>query len=174
MGNSSYEGKEWSSFFVQSVSESIKSVLDIGAGQGTYYHVLNKYIPETVWSCVEAWQPYIDNFGLKNFYTNIYNEDVRTFDVSGHLYDLVIAGDVLEHMSKDEALAVFAKFKSICKYFIISIPIIKWPQDAINDNSYEIHVKDDWSHNEVMKSFPDVIKFYCGQQIGVYVLKGDL
>lgn len=174
MGDSSYQGKEWSSFFVQSVRSDVKSVLDIGAGQGTYYKLLNKYIPDAIWSCVEAWQPYIDNFNLKDFYTNVFNEDIRTFNATGRSYDLVIAGDVLEHMLKEEALDVFAKFKPICKYFIISIPIIKWPQDVINENSYEIHVKDDWSHDEVMQSFPDVVGFYCGSQIGVYVLKGNL
>jgi SAM-dependent methyltransferase len=174
MGNSSYEGKEWTSFFVQSVSKKIKSVLDIGPGQGTYHYFLNKYIPDATWACVEVWKPYISSFNLDQRYTDIYNEDIRTFDVANNTYDLVIAGDVLEHMSKDDAINVFAKFKPVCKYFIISIPIVKWPQEALNDNPYEVHVKDDWSHDEVMGTFPSVGAFFSGQQIGVYVLKGDL
>jgi hypothetical protein len=70
----------------------------------------------------------------------------------------VIAGDVLEHMTKEEALTVISNLLPRCKYFIISIPIIKWPQDAVNGNPFEIHVKDDWSDKEALESFPSIYK----------------
>jgi len=40
-------------------------------------------------------------------------------------------------------------------------------------NPFQIHVKDDWSHQEVMESFSDVTAFFVGSAIGVYIVAGD-
>jgi predicted TPR repeat methyltransferase len=173
MGNSSYQGKEWTSAFVQIASSDrpIKRILDIGPGQGTYYHLLGHCLPDSVWHGVEIFQAYIDKFNLNNFYDEIYNQDIRDFHTE-ESYDLVIAGDVLEHMEKEEAQAVVGGLLKQCRWFIISIPIVKWEQGAINDNDHEIHVKDDWSHNEVMDSFDNISYAFVGSEIGVYALRG--
>jgi len=173
MGNSIYQGKEWTMAFVSFLSHEIDDVLDIGPGQGTYYHLLNNILKDCEWTGVEAFEPYIENFNLKSFYNYIYHQDIREFQPT-RSYDLVIAGDVLEHMTKEEALAVVAKFKPFCKFFLISIPIIHWPQEAINDNPFEVHVKDDWSHEEILNTFDNIVQGFVGSHIGVYVLSGDI
>lgn len=173
MGNSSYEGKEWTQAFIQFCGQDIKSVLDIGPGQGTYYHILNRQLADATWHAVEIFKPYIDKFNLSDFYDEVYNQDARDFYPSQN-YDLIIAGDVLEHMTKDEAVALVNRLLKHTKHLLISIPIVKWPQDEINDNPNEVHVKDDWSHSEVIESFDKIATGFAGRQIGVYVLIGDL
>lgn len=173
MGNSSYEGKEWTQAFVQFCGQNVKNVLDIGPGQGTYYHILNRQLKDAIWHGVEIFKPYIEKFNLEDHYDEIYNEDIRSFSPKQD-YDLIIAGDVLEHMTKEEAVEVVNKLLDYTKYFLISIPIVKWPQDEINDNPNEVHVKDDWSHNEILETFDAILTGFAGQQIGVYVLTGRL
>lgn len=175
MGNSSYQGKEWTLAFVQFAGEEkpINKILDIGPGQGTYYHLLKPCIPDSVWHGIEIFQPYIDQFKLNEFYDAIYHKDVRQFQPKDE-YDLVITGDVLEHMTKEEAQSVVNNLLKACRWLIISIPIVKWEQGAINDNDHEIHVKDDWSHDEVMESFPNISYAFKGSHIGVYALYGEI
>ena len=130
-----------------------KSVLDIGAGAGKYGRLVKRVLPETTTvHAVEVWGPYIKEFSLNEIYAKIYMMDVR--NVSQDVYDLyefVIFGDVLEHMTKDEAVRVFDKVNSSA---IISIPIVHWPQGHEHGNPYEEHVKDDWSVQEVLDTFP--------------------
>ena len=173
MGNSIYQGKEWTKAFVEFHKHEIQKICDIGPGQGTYYHILNSDIPDRDWTGIEAFLPYINQFSLTSFYQTILNKDIRKYKPVEE-YDLVIAGDVLEHMRKEEAIEVVQKFMPLCKYFLISIPIIHWPQDAINNNPFEVHVKDDWSDQEIRETFDNVIYSFVGSHIGVYVLQGNL
>lgn len=173
MGNSIYQGKEWTKAFVSFNKNSIKKICDIGPGQGTYYHILKEDIPESHWTGVEAFMPYINQFNLTHFYDVIKNKDIRRF-IPTEEYDLVIAGDVLEHMTKEQAIEVVNKFKPLCKFFLISIPIIHWPQAAINNNPFEVHVKDDWSDAEIRETFDNILYSFVGSHIGVYVLAGEI
>jgi hypothetical protein len=47
------------------------------------------------------------------------------------------------------------------------------PQDAVGGNPFEIHVKDNWTHQEVLVSFPNIIKFGTTKKIGVYWIEGQ-
>lgn len=174
MGNSSYQGKEWTAAFVDFKKDEIKNILDLGPGQGTYYSLLHKQLEGSVWHGVEVFLPYIIQFRLEYYYNRIYHTDVREF-IPEQDYDLIIAGDILEHMTKEQAIELVDKMLEKTKYFLISIPIVHWPQDAINNNPYEIHIKDDWSDEEMRQTFGDkIINSFAGSHIGVYVLNGKL
>jgi predicted TPR repeat methyltransferase len=171
MGNSSNEGKQWIFDFFRSLSGSVKSVLDLGAGSGNYQKMMSPETPNASWSAVEIFKPYIDHYKLDRIYNKVIHADIRQFS-SLESYDVVIAGDVLEHMTKNEAISVVMNLLPFCKYFIISIPIVKWEQGEIDGNPYEAHVKDDWSHEEVISTFPHIQQQWKGAKIGVYVLRG--
>jgi 2-polyprenyl-3-methyl-5-hydroxy-6-metoxy-1,4-benzoquinol methylase len=118
-----------------------KSVLDIGVGEGTYLNWLkHKYqskqdwqlnagpLAECTWTGVEIWTPYIKEFDLTSKYETIINEDIRKIDYTKiGPFDVAIAGDVLEHMSKDDAIKVVDKVLSVATHLFISIPIIHYP-----------------------------------------------
>ena len=71
------------------------TILDIGAGCGTYSDLLRGYGYKM--DAVEIWEPYINQYGLKNKYGWVYEENVlkMPLDVLG-AYDFYILGDVLE------------------------------------------------------------------------------
>jgi hypothetical protein len=118
---------------------------------------------------VEVWQPYIDQFNLVNRYDRLYNMDARMLESFD--YDLVILGDVLEHMSEADATKLWDKISKQARYGIISIPIIHYHQEAINGNPYEIHVEEDWTTERVLKAFHSIVEHVEFPITGVFVAK---
>lgn len=145
----------------------LTSMLDVGAGAGTYAHVFAQHFPNVNRFAVEAWTPYINEFELQMLYTEVFNRDIR--DHKYFTYDIVIFGDVLEHMTKEEALVVWGKVAKKAKYALISIPIIHYPQDEVHGNPFERHVKDDWTHEEVLETFPQITNFVTSDVVGSYL-----
>ena len=78
-------------------------VLDVGPGYGKYGVLLREYLdPTPVIDAVEAWLPYIHDHGLEGIYREVMwcrAEDIHDDDLA--TYDLVMMGDVIEHMEKD-------------------------------------------------------------------------
>ena len=141
--------------------------LDIGCGSGTYA----KLFPDVCWSGVEIWEPYIEQYGLNDLYETIQMSDIRDLvpeNTTKH-WDVAIAGDVLEHMTADEAKAVVANLRQFATYVIISIPIGHYPQGEYEGNPHEAHVKDDWSDAEVREAFGEPLFGQVDNEIGVYI-----
>jgi cyclopropane fatty-acyl-phospholipid synthase-like methyltransferase len=145
----------------------LKSMLDVGAGAGTYAHIFAQHFPNTKRFAVEAWAPYIQEFALKDIYVEVFNHDIRDHEYFN--YDIIIFGDVLEHMTKEEALSVWDKVSKQSSYALISIPIVHYPQDAVHGNPFEEHIKDDWSHEEVLATFPQITNFTTSAIVGSYL-----
>ena len=175
MPSSSKEGKDVIREWIEEFSTKVKTVVDLGVGKGTYHRFFSKksnILRHAKWIGVEVWQPYIDNFNLKSIYDHIEKEDIRLVDYQkfGNI-DLVFAGDVLEHMTKEEAVLLVKNIFYNAKRIIISIPIVHYPQDEVDGNPFEKHIKDDWSHQEMLETFPQISKHWQGKIIGVYLLE---
>jgi SAM-dependent methyltransferase len=158
---SSRVGKLETLKWFQDNEPSITRILDIGVGSGTYAKLLknNNVCVNTEIIGIEAWKPYIEQFALDSLYTKIINQDVRAIawkDLGN--FDVAIAGDVLEHVTKEEAIDIVEQVLDFSKTLIISIPVVHMPQDAYEGNPFEIHVKPDWSHEEVLATWPNYIK----------------
>lgn len=129
----------------------IKTVLDVGAGKGTYSDMLKPYIDRI--DAVEIWEPYIEQFNLHTKYDNVINADIREYSSWWfENYDLVIFGDILEHMTQRESLFVWHK-ASAAMYGLISVPIIHYPQGAEFGNPYEEHVQEHMRPDEIRKFY---------------------
>jgi SAM-dependent methyltransferase len=174
MPTSSKEGKSVIREWITEFKDDIKVVLDLGVGSGTYHRLFvrkSNLLRDAKWIGVEAWEPYINEYDLIKRYDTIINEDICKIDFSVlNDVDLVLAGDVLEHMTKEDAVRVINDLLQISKNIIISIPIVYYPQDEIDGNPFEIHIKDNWSHTEMMESFPQIKRSWQGSVIGVYLL----
>ena len=138
---------------IKFVKESnIKTVLDIGAGRGTYGSLLREHV-DTI-DAIEIWEPYISEFGLENIYDSVQLMDFRDYAVdTGKRYDLIIFGDVLEHMSREESLQSWAVASYIARYGLISVPIIHYPQGAEFGNPYEVHVQEHLEPEDIRKDY---------------------
>jgi cyclopropane fatty-acyl-phospholipid synthase-like methyltransferase len=177
MPKSSPNGKKWTKEKIKKLITEKSNLLDIGCGRGTYKDLFKdvEVIANSNWVAVEVWEPYISQFNLTAKYNKILNEDARALDwkTLGN-WDLVFMGDVLEHMTKEQAQELVDLALKHTKYILISIPIVYMPQGADGGNEYEIHVKPDWSDKEVLESFPNIVEHHKEGKIGVYLLKGAL
>ena len=179
MSYSLSSGKAETLAWFQKNADSIKTVVDIGPGSGTYIKLIRedaKCCVDSTWIGVEIWAKYIKEFNLENRYNRIINADVRTVDWNELAPDVVIAGDVLEHMTKEDAVSLVDRILSVAKTLIVSIPIRYMPQDEhAYENPHEAHIKDDWSHDEVMATWGhyifDSYRKSQKSKLGVYWLR---
>ena len=100
------DGKgEIKDFIIKEFTKETK-ILDVGPGRGIYGQNLNKNF--TI-DCVEIFPRYITDYNLSEIYNNIFISDILDFDYSE--YDLLIMGDVLEHiLFPEEIIKIFQNF----------------------------------------------------------------
>jgi glycosyltransferase involved in cell wall biosynthesis len=157
------QGKQFTRNIVGRVKH--ERMLDIGPGSGTYA----KLFPDAKWTGIEIFKPYVEQYGLKDLYEEIIIGDVRDYDLSTlGRFDVAIAGDVLEHMTAEDAVLVVEKLKAVADTVIVSIPIGHHPQGEWEGNVHETHVVDDWSDEEFRKVFGQPTWGAVDDCIGVY------
>ena len=166
MPSSDTRGKAQILDFVRNLKH--ERMLDIGCGEGTYA----KLFPEARWTGVEVWQPYVDQYDLHSLYNDLRIMDARDWTSSDERWDIAVAGDVLEHMTVDEAKSLFDKLRACANWVVVSIPF-DMPQGEWGGNPHERHVKDDWSHDEVKRVFGNPEWCHVDYPIGVYAFRGN-
>lgn len=121
-----------------------RRVLDVGPGHGKASVLLREYLsdPPDVIDAVEAWEPYVGRFGLGDLYDRVYVGDVTatTWDLGGTVvgaqdtllrYDLVLMGDVIEHIPHEPAMALLRR--------IPGAVVICTPVDYFHNDPLGIH-----------------------------------
>ncbi len=184
MASSYTEGKQQIVEYLEEIQP--KTVIDVGPGCGTYWSILNgkyrSWLPGNTTfvdytgkpphiAAIEAFYPYLDMYQLRDKYNEIIISDARYFNWARVAADLVIFGDVLEHMTVDEAAYVFEEASLATDNIIVSLPIIPFPQGAVGGNQFEVHVKEDWTDELMKQTFGAPHKSWNGQSIGVYWFK---
>lgn len=143
------------------------SVLDVGAGCGTYYNLLHDVFPNM--DAVEVFKDNIINYSLEDKYNKVYNMDIKNFKFEH--YDLVIMGDVLEHLTVEEAQFVIEYIYPRCNQLLIAVPY-QMEQGEVENNKYEIHLQPDLTPEIFGQRYPQM-KFLCGNGGYGYYVKGE-
>ncbi len=143
-------------------------ILDVGCGWGKWGFLFRGWLDtEVSGNQKEKWTHRID--GLEVFkphitpvhtylYNNIYTEDFRTFFKSDKMeqYDLVIMGDVLEHVVLEEGMQSIKDVGKKCKTLIVSAPNYKDNCKAKFGNPAEAHMA--WWTKENFESMDNLYK----------------
>ena len=137
--------------------------LDVGAGDGKWAALLKDYL---LMDAVEVFWPNIANHELYKKYHNTYIADIRDFKYL--YYDLIIFGDVLEHMSTEDAQRVLNYARPRCNYILVAVPF-NWPQGAIYGNPYEVHVQAVLTPEIFNKRYPGFKCIYLSDNYGYYI-----
>ena len=155
-------------WFLQNVSLDT-SILDIGAGCGTYSDLLRGYGYKM--HAVEIWEPYIKQYDLNNKYSCVYEENIlkMPFDLLD-TYDFFILGDVLEHLSVEDAqwLMNFLKIKG--KQYLVAVPYVM-EQGEYEGNIHETHLQPDLTPENMLERYPDLELLYGNNFYGYYTNK---
>jgi predicted TPR repeat methyltransferase len=167
MAGSNPENRDW---ILQKVLEiQPKSIIDVGAGAGTYSQLLRKHLPDTKFIAVEIYGKNIEQYKLQEMYDEVIYADVRL--LNSFVADLVIFGDVLEHMTQVEAINVWDVARHSAKWGIISIPIVHYAQGEVDGNIHEAHIVDDWNNLRVFACFEKIVEAKIGEVTGAYLAK---
>jgi len=124
-----------------------KHVLDVGAGFGKWGLLAreyldiwkNRYTPSQ-WKLkldgVEAWPAYITPLH-QYIYSNLIIKPIQ--EVTPSWYDMIIFGDILEHLEKEAAIDLLHRWEKYCRYMLISTPNGFVAQGSWFGNHLEIH-----------------------------------
>ena len=137
-------------------------------GCGTYYNLLHDYF--TTFDGVEAFANNIEKYNLRNKYRNVYNEDIKNFKFE--YYDIIIIGDVLEHLTIEEAQKALKYCEQRCKQLIVAVPYML-PQDAVENNIYEIHKQPDLTKENMKERYPSLKLLIGNSDYGYYVKQNN-
>ena len=159
------EIKQW---IIDNVPNS-KRILDVGPGQGTYSDLLRDHGYRI--DAVEIWAPYVDQFGLRAKYDNVYIADIREFDIED--YDFIILGDVLEHLSKADAQALISKINLLQIGAMIAVPYMMEQDGAEYGNEHETHLQPDLTQQVMLKRYPELVPLYTNQWYGYYAIQDN-
>lgn len=149
MPTSDAEGKDWSlERFRRHLPDT---VTDIGPGEGTYAKLFRPTHTGVWWTGIEIHKPYIAKYKLRStklrvMYDELHVEDARTSEP--HLFhrDLVICGDVLEHMPREDAVELLHRIAAGpddapgARHILVSVPIVESVQGAVGGNPAEAHL----------------------------------
>ena len=123
-------------------------ILDVGSCDGKWKRLLPEY---KNMDAVDAWEP--NCIQCEPLYRKTYHKDVAEFEYEK--YDLIIFGDVIEHMDVPTAQQVLQYASTRCKDMIVAVPF-QYPQGAIYGNPWEIHKQPDLTPAIFAERYPDL------------------
>jgi hypothetical protein len=185
MGTSNWQNISYCVDLIKKINP--ESILDVGAGFGRWGILSREFLD--IWEdnnysdnwnrkidLVEIFSGYIKPYH-NYFYDNVYIENAIDFiKKNDYKYDLIICGDVIEHIEKKESREFVGDCLRRCRYLLINVPIgKKWEQGILNNNENEIH-KSVWYKSD-FKLYPNkkvkIFKDYSLRKFGVILISTD-
>ncbi len=121
-----------------------ESVLDLGCGFNSFIEYCN--VPYSVG--VDLHEPSIEESKEKRIHNHYFKADLRTLEVKPKSFDAIIAIAVIEHMTKEDGLALIPKMEKWAKKkVIISTPNGFIRHEAIHNNPLQVHISG-WDTSE--------------------------
>lgn len=147
-----------------------RSILDIGCGFGMwgflsrmYLDVAEERVQPTDWTLrvdgLELFEPYIQSH-QRALYSNIIIGDIRELAPTVDNYELIIAGDVIEHLDKDDGETVVETlYDKATRALIVNIPLGEgWEHPERHGNPGELH-RSQW-YIEDFHPYPSVTETF--------------
>jgi len=139
------------------------TILDLGAGGGKYRNLFSDY-PNM--DAVEIWPAWIEEQKLQERYRRVFCADIRQFVPAR--YSLIVAGDCLEHIRRDEAVPLLYRLRGLCDDFLVSLPYMS-RQGEISGNPHEAHQQQDLTRDLVLLEYPMLTLLDDNERVGIFV-----
>ncbi len=184
MAFSSSEGKEFFRDWLIHVARPLgfKSFLDVGCGAGLYGKIIREVFGSNAFLVtVEIFEEYVERFAIDDIYDAVHCEDIRIMAGDLAPVDLIIAGDVLEHLTKEEAIKVVNTLRPKCRFLWAALPLkigrpwsvgYSQPEHEYAVNPAEKHLHD-WTGEEIQEYFKPlwIVPFLM---TGTFLVEGDI
>jgi hypothetical protein len=139
-------------------------ILDVGAGSGVYGRMLKDYF--TLIDAVEIHEPYTRMFELHKCYNHVFVADINNFNY--FIYDYIIMGDVIEHMSVNVASELLFTLHNHDIKCMVSVPYL-FEQGVEFDNQHEVHLQPDLTHEVFIERYPMMELLWNDKNYGYYI-----
>jgi SAM-dependent methyltransferase len=159
------------SLFKEDVKKSIVDyfpadikILDVGCGSGTYADLLRNDFPFI--DGIEIFPEYVKSFDLLMKYRRVFIDDIRNFDIS--MYDLIIMGDILEHLSQANAINLIDKINAHGINLLVAVPYL-YEQGEMYGNPNEAHLQPDLTPEIMSARYPSLSLLFGDDKYGYYI-----
>lgn len=154
------ENLDWAGLTVRTFIENefmaSSSVLDVGAGKGKYRLLLPEYSHV---DAVEIWERYVTGYRLREMYRAVYVRNivelVQEFGMADVKYDVVIMGDVLEHLTVNDAQITLTWLKRVAGELLVIVPY-NYEQGEEHGNPYQRHEQPDLTVESMHERYPEL------------------
>ncbi len=145
----------YSSFvFDNAIAEAIrlvkpKTFLDVGAGAGKYGAMVKRISPGAKTIAIELEKDYIEKFNLRSVYSDVWTmsaTDIIQPKYFDEVFDVVMLGDVLEHLKKSCGIDLINFFVYRCRWMVIEFPD-RYLQNSVDGYAAEAHISA-WSESD--------------------------
>ncbi|KKU59361.1 MAG: hypothetical protein UX81_C0010G0024 [Parcubacteria group bacterium GW2011_GWA2_47_12] len=164
--------------FDNAVAEIVKlvqprSLLDLGAGAGKYGLMIKELDSSIETVAIEIEKDYIERFNLRSIYKQVWNISIydlihpKYFDLN---FDVVMIGDVLEHLKKSDGVNLLNFLIYRCRWIIVEFPH-RYLQNSVDNYVSEAHISV-WTENDFL-SF-ERTQIYAKDTQRFIVLRGYL
>lgn len=125
--------------------EGCDSVLDFGCGENS----MLRFISPPSWTIgVDAWRTCVQTSKRRGIHDDYIMTDINKIELADKSVDAIILMEVLEHLTKDEAIALLDKLKRVArKKIILTTPNGYLPQEN-PENPFQLH-KSGWKIDEM-------------------------
>jgi len=150
-----------------------KTFLDLGAGAGKYGGMVKEINPFIETIAVEVEKDYLEKFNLRSIYHEIWNVPVINLIRPEYLdlrFDIVMAGDILEHLKKSEGIDLLNFLIYRSRWIIVEFPH-RYLQNAVDSYNSEAHISV-WTDNDFL-SF-ERTRMYAKDTQRLIILRGYL
>lgn len=158
--------KNFARMYIKSVVPENSTILDIGCGQGIYAQMLRKFY---IMDGVDIYPEHNNEF-TQYLYRNVYTKDIRSFKYDW--YDLVIMGDVLEHLPIEDGQEVIEYAKNHSNFILVVVPYCQ-EQVFTEGNTAETHLQPDITHEIFLERYPGFMKIKSDKYHGYYFWRRD-
>lgn len=138
------------------------TILDVGAGWGKYSYLL----PDYEMDANEIWGAYITDNLLWRKYHRVIHGDICSLELKH--YNIVIMGDVLEHIERKRAQDLIERLADVCDEVIVAVPF-EYEQHATDDNIYEEHLQPDLTPELMEELYPRLRLLAKSGNKGIYI-----
>jgi 2-polyprenyl-3-methyl-5-hydroxy-6-metoxy-1,4-benzoquinol methylase len=169
-GTSFFFGKqETIGFIEQYIPDKKCRILDVGPGRGIYSQLLRQrgYIHI---DAVEIYRPYIEEFELGKLYERVFHRSIVGFEYKD--YDIVVMGDVIEHLQVKDAQQVIKYAQHHSKFIVVAVPYLLRQIGSQVDGSGD-HRQPDLTREIFLKRYPGSKLLIDNHQLGVFYFESQ-
>jgi len=143
--------------------------LDVGPGAGKWQIKINQRFNNAKIEGCEIFPKYVEKHNLREKYNKIHISNILDFEWENEYYNVVILGDILEHLTIEDANKLLNKCKSKGALTIVQVP---WASsgDSYGENEYKECVQKDLSPQVMSSRYPSLEYITCNELSGAYYL----